>query len=228
MRLVLDHLVIAAASLEQGLAWCEATLGIVPAAGGRHALMSTHNRVFSITDAQLPRAYAEIIAIDPDAAPAGRRRWFDLDDAALQTAVALEPRLVHWVARCDDISAALGAVSALNLDRGCAMSVSRPTAHGELRWQMSLRDDGQRLLQGTLPTLIEWTGDLHAADHLPDCGMRLERLRLTHPDAALLQRALAALGLEAGTVIEVAQGDAGLQAQLHTPKGRVELRSGGV
>ena len=37
MTLALDHLVIAARTLGEGLAWCEATLGLRPEAGGRHA-----------------------------------------------------------------------------------------------------------------------------------------------------------------------------------------------
>ncbi|WP_295642193.1 VOC family protein, partial [uncultured Methylibium sp.] len=74
----LDHLVIGADTLAQGVAWCEAELGITPGPGGRHALMSTHNRVFTIASDGYTRAYAEIIAIDPDAPPPGRARWFGL------------------------------------------------------------------------------------------------------------------------------------------------------
>ena len=33
-----DHLVIAAATLDEGVAWCEATLGVTPGPGGRHAI----------------------------------------------------------------------------------------------------------------------------------------------------------------------------------------------
>ena len=35
MTLALDHLVIAARTLAEGLDWCEATLGLRPEAGGR-------------------------------------------------------------------------------------------------------------------------------------------------------------------------------------------------
>ena len=94
-----DHLVVAATSLEQGVAWCEATLGITPGPGGKHLLMGTHNRVFSIASAAFPGAYFEIIAIDPEASPPARRRWFGLDDPALQQRISDAPRLVHLVAR---------------------------------------------------------------------------------------------------------------------------------
>jgi hypothetical protein len=44
----LDQFVVAARTLDEGAAWCEATLGIAPGLGGKHPLMSTHYRVFAI------------------------------------------------------------------------------------------------------------------------------------------------------------------------------------
>jgi hypothetical protein len=44
----LDHLVIMASTLAQGLAWCEATLGVTPGPGGEHPLMGTHNRLMRL------------------------------------------------------------------------------------------------------------------------------------------------------------------------------------
>ena len=32
---MLDHLVVMAASLDEGVAWCEATLGVTPGPGGQ-------------------------------------------------------------------------------------------------------------------------------------------------------------------------------------------------
>ena len=87
----IDHLVIAASSLDEGVAWCEATFGVVPGPGGVHPLMGTHNRLLKIATADFPRAYLEIIAIDPGQKPtrhAAFHRWFDLDDAELQATLA--------------------------------------------------------------------------------------------------------------------------------------------
>ena len=69
MRAQLDHLVIAAASLAEGVAWCEATLGLTPGPGGSHPLMGTHNRLLNIASAAFPQAYLEIIAIEPGKRP---------------------------------------------------------------------------------------------------------------------------------------------------------------
>ncbi|MEY4341937.1 MAG: hypothetical protein RL541_1441, partial [Pseudomonadota bacterium] len=46
MPAYIDHLVVAASSLAQGVAWCEDQLGITPGPGGEHALFGTHNRLF--------------------------------------------------------------------------------------------------------------------------------------------------------------------------------------
>ena len=97
-----DHLVVAAASLEQGVQWCEATLGITPGPGGEHLLMGTHNRLFSVASPRFPDAYFEIIAIQPGASttrPPGAKRWFDLDDGLLHDRLLSHgPQLVHFVA----------------------------------------------------------------------------------------------------------------------------------
>ena len=63
MGAVVDHLVVAAASLEDGVRWCEATLGVTPGPGGRHPLMGTHNRLFAIGSDTFPQVFFEIIAV---------------------------------------------------------------------------------------------------------------------------------------------------------------------
>ena len=44
----LDHIVIGASSLEQGLVWAKSTLGVDVPIGGRHEKMGTHNRVMNL------------------------------------------------------------------------------------------------------------------------------------------------------------------------------------
>ena len=99
----LDHLVVAARTLEEGGAWVEAKLGVAPVAGGKHPTMGTHNRLLRIG----PREYLEVMAIDPDAAPPARARWFDLDSPPMRERLARAPSLIHWIERTDDLEAAL-------------------------------------------------------------------------------------------------------------------------
>ncbi len=223
MNAQLDHLVVIAATLDEGVAWCEATLGITPGPGGQHPLMGTHNRLFSIASPAFPLAYFEIIAIDPQAPAPTRRRWFDMDNVALQARVARDgPQLVHWVARVDDAPAAVATLRAQGLERGEVIAASRPTPQGQLQWQITVREDGQRLFDGLLPTLIEWQlgeGVPHPAATLPHTGLTLETLTLRHPQAATLQAALTALGL----ALPVQSGAAQMTAVLRTPGGQRAL-----
>ena len=221
----LDHLVILAATLDEGVAWCEATLGVVPGPGGSHPLMGTHNRLVKIATPTFPRAYLEVIAIDAGASASragGNRRWFDMDDQALRERVLQQgPKLIHWVASVRDVSSAGAALRMLGIDRGPPVTASRQTGDGLLSWQITVRGDGQRLLDGTLPTLIQW-GNVHPADTMADTGVGLQALQLQHPQAELLQAALQGIGVKH---VAVRSGLAELAAVLHTPLGRVVLRS---
>ena len=223
----IDHLVIAASTLDEGVAWCEQTLGITPGPGGEHPLMGTHNRLFSVASALYPKVYLEIIAIDKGAACAriqGERRWFDLDDEALRQQLKQSgPQLVHFVASTPRAAPAVQALAASGIDRGMLLEASRMTAHGLLSWKITVRADGQRLMNGTLPTLIEWTG-VHPTDNMPASGITLQSLAASQPEAETLQAAYAAIGSHGVTVN---QGPANLIATLQTSRGLVTLESRG-
>ncbi len=235
MHTQIDHLVIVAQSLEQGVQWCEDTLGITPGPGGEHTLYGTHNRLFKVASPSNPMAYVEIIAINPSAVRPKRAcptRWYDMDDPALQKAVAKEPRLVHFVVNTPDIRAARMAIRMQGIDRGPAISASRRTNRGTLNWQISVRADGQRLFDGCMPTLIQWGKPeatdplkLHPRNTLTRSGVTLQSLEVIHPSAAKLQAAYDAIELNRVTVTE---GPANLKATLQTPKGLVVLSSDGI
>ncbi|MBI2772571.1 MAG: VOC family protein [Burkholderiales bacterium] len=224
MSAQVDHLVIAADTLAQGEAWCRQVLGVEAGPGGEHPLMGTHNKLLRIAGPQFPRAYLEIIAINPGAADPGRTRWFDLDDAHLRAAVKHEPRLVHFVANTQDAAAAMRALAGLGIDRGALLHAERPTPRGLLQWQISVRADGQRLFYGALPTLIQW-GEVHAADGLAPSELSLTAMAATHPRPDDLRAAYVALGLQQ---VAVQAGPPNLCATLTTPRGAVTLESKGT
>jgi hypothetical protein len=226
-----DHVVVAAATLEQGVAWGEATFGIAPGPGGKHALFATHNRLLKIASATFPRCYLEIIAVDPDPAAAAARlpqpRWFGLDDAPLRERLAREgPCLLHVVARTPALEARLQALAALGVDAGVPLAASRPGAQGLLRWRIAVRRDGALLCGGALPTLIEWDGP-HPSDAMADSPVRLQSLAL----AGVPADAAAVLALGGTTFVAQsaraagAPGDAALSAEFDTPRGRITLAS---
>jgi len=217
-----DHPVVLATSLEQGVRWCEDTLGLTPGPGGQHALMGTHNRLFKIASERYPQAYFEIIAIDPQAPAPARRRWFDMDDAAVQQQLADDgPQLLHFVARVSSIDHALAAWQQMAIERGAAVQAARQTPGGLLQWQISVRDDGARLFDGCLPTLIEW-GGIHPTLSMPEVGIELLELQMIHPQAKVLSQAFQTIGLHG---VAVNSGPAQLRARLATPRGVLELGS---
>jgi len=229
----IDHLVVAATSLEQGVQWCEALFGITPALGGEHALFGTHNRLFKIATPKFSMAYFEIIAINPEAVRSKKtttlhpHRWFDLDNPELQKSISKEPRLIHFVASTPDIKAARMALRMEGIDRGPAIHAERQTSKGLLHWQISVRADGQRLFDGALPTLIQWGKPdateplrLHPRNTLPRSGVTLQSIDITHPSAEKLQAAYTSIGLNG---ISISEGPANIKATLKTPKGIVVL-----
>jgi len=229
----IDHLVVAATSLEQGVQWCEALFGITPALGGEHALFGTHNRLFKIATPKFSMAYFEIIAINPASVRSKKtttlhpHRWFDLDNPELQKSISKEPRLIHFVASTPDIKAARMALRMEGIDRGPAIHAERQTSKGLLHWQISVRADGQRLFDGALPTLIQWGKPdateplrLHPRNTLPRSGVTLQSIDITHPSAEKLQTAYASIGLNG---ISISEGPANIKATLKTPRGIVVL-----
>jgi hypothetical protein len=225
MKTVVDHLVVVAASLEEGERWCERTLGLAPGPGGQHPLMGTYNRLLRLDSPSFPDAYMEIIAIEPGATTerrADQRRWFDMDDPDFAQHIARNgPQLAHWVARTNDIAQACRRWQALGIDRGEAIATQRMSPQGKLAWQITVRDDGARLFDGCLPTLLQW-GSPHPAQAMPRHGLALEQVRVVHPQASLLNTAWQAVGL---TGVSIDAGPAQIEATIATPRGRVVLNS---
>jgi Glyoxalase-like domain len=221
--LAVDHLVVAAAALAQGVQWCEKTLGVTPGPGGEHTLMGTHNRLLNVATATFPLAYLEIIAINPAApGPAdGRKRWFGLDDTQVQARLAAQgPQLVHWVARSTVLQGPLQAWAALGLQAGDPVAASRPTPSGLLQWHIVLRPDGQLLHQGALPTLIQWQGP-HPVQSMPPSGVTLQALQL---GGGLPEGVRPWLQMPALRCADDLHSPA-LSATLQTPRGSLHLNS---
>jgi len=117
------------------------------------------------------------------------------------------------------------AAEPTHIDRGHVLAASRDTPQGRLDWQITVRDDGQRLFYGALPTLIQW-GSAHPADGFAPSGLGLLALEATHPRPEVLQAALATVG--AKDLMTVRAGAPNFMAQFMTPKGPVTLESKGL
>lgn len=205
MRFPLDHIAIACTDLVAGEAWLTGLLGTAPDGGGAHPLMGTHNRLWRLG----PADYLELIAIDP-AAPAidrapGRARWFGLDG------FSGPPRVAGWVVQAPDTTPAPPG------------SRWETASRGDLTWRITIADSGLTGADGTDPALIDWDNAPHPATRLPDRGLRLVRLALSHPDAPDAEAPLSNLLPVADPRVTRHRGSPGMVATIATPEGEVTL-----
>ncbi|SLN39639.1 VOC family protein [Pseudooctadecabacter jejudonensis] len=196
----LDHLAIAAETLDEGVAWAEDRLGVSMRPGGQHLHFGTHNRLLGVSDG----IYLEVIAVDPTVTP-DRPRWFGLD------AFSGPPRLANWICEPDDFDDWL---------RHGMEAV--PMARGDLRWDMGAPPDGTLPMEGGFPTVLRWHTDTPPGQSLPPSGCTLERLTVRHPQADALRAEVAQALSDARVVFETA-AEVSLSADMQTPRGRVTL-----
>jgi Glyoxalase-like domain len=208
--LILDHLTVAALTLDEGVTHVERALGVVVPPGGAHPLMATHNHLMQLGDG----VFLEIIAPDSGVTPQ-RARWFALDDPKMRERLKTSPRLITWVARVTDLDRTLKEV------HGAAGEAVRVT-RGALSWQIGVNPDGSLPFDGAFPTLIEWPAGSLPSTNMPDLGCRLEELRIEHPESSRLQRLLAP-SFFGGHVTICCAARFQMRAIIKTSKGRREL-----
>jgi Glyoxalase-like domain len=216
--LTLDHLAIAAARLGEGIDFVEETLGVRMPLGGKHAVMNTHNAVLRLGDG----LYLEVIAVDPEAGPPQRPRWFGLDNAKLQSRLtSLGPCLVAWIVRTDNLAATLEA------SRG-DLGAPVPMTRGALSWQIGVTPSGQPAMGGLKPVAIQWSAGEHPTQRMPDLGVRFGGLTLRAPKPEALRIALAGIGADRLADIKPYRRSASpLEATFIRPDGLEASISGG-
>ena len=207
----IDHLVVTAPNLAIGVDYVEETLGCNTQPGGHHPRMGTHNALLRLGE----HCYLEVIAIDPNAAPPQRPRWFELDTVAANS----RPRLAGWVMRTDDIHW-VAQLSQLNV--GPVEEMSR----GTLEWQITIPSNGRFVFDGIVPSVIQWKGETHPASRLPDSSVSLIQLEARHPQARNINDWLTSSGFEGSLDLQVPTDEASiaLTASFQTPKGVVRFR----
>ncbi len=201
-----DHLVLGAADLDQGIAWVEKTTGVKAIFGGIHPGAGTRNALLSFGG----RQYLEIIAPDP-AQSQTIGRFGDLKSLS-------SPRLLTWAASTNDINAVAQKARAAGSEIDGPRDGSRARPDGKmLRWKtMSVKTE----LGGVIPFFIEWGAEVvHPSSDSPK-GCRLTTLEFEHPEPQKVSEMLQKLGVEA----KVKRGtEARLKAVITSPKGKVEL-----
>lgn len=217
-RASLDHVTVLADTLAQGVDHVRDALGVTVPRGGRHQRMGTHNAIAQAG----PDRFLEILANDPDAERPERPRWFGLDGPDMREAVAKSPLLAAWVIRTPDIEASLDAGRRAGLNLGSAMEMTR----GDLKWLISIRDDGILPEGGTLPVLIEWPGRAHPSSQMGQVGLALSTVTLRHPQPDQLAHWLEAVNARHLVEIDPRSSTAvGIQVAFQGPNGSCQLSS---
>lgn len=210
----LDHIVIAASSVKQGVDYVNSLLGVEVPAGGVHQTMGTHNHLMQLGN----DAYLEIIAIDPDGQTPAHPRWFGLDSALMRQSLQQQPRLITWVMNTTDIGQ---LVAQVDFEVGTPIALQRD----KLKWEIALPVDGRLLADGMLPYCIQWHSEPHPSRGMADLDCVLQSLTIHHNRPRWISRQLDTI--EAGHLVNVeAIGDhesAYLSAIIDTAKGRVKL-----
>nr|WP_319395630.1 VOC family protein [uncultured Desulfobacter sp.] len=182
METQIDHLVIGAKTLSQGVKYVKKRLGVEMPYGGVHTKMGTHNHLMRTGK----NTFIEIIAINHDIEPPDHPRWFGLDDPFIRQQIDTQPSLLTWVVNTHDIQR---LIQRSTLSLGKAELISR----GKLNWYFGLPEDGRLLAGGMLPYVIQWQTDTHPSANMPDLGCRLDRLEIYHPYQRWLQSALSSI-----------------------------------
>lgn len=212
-RCELDHIVIGAATLADGVRFIREKLGVEIPPGGKHPLMSTHNHLMRLGD----NAFLEVISIDPDAPPPSRPRWFNLDDPAMRARLVERPRVIAWVIRSPDIAA---TVEAAAYPPGEITAATRDA----LSWRLTIGADGAIPGDGVLPHIIEWDGGARPWERMADRGCRLEALIISHPEPESVSMRLRSVGADEIGGLQVKAGGApGLQLRILGPLGAVTV-----
>lgn len=197
VRLVLDHLVVAAADLDAGASHVHERTGLTMVSGGQHPDMGTRNRLASLDDRNGPGTYLEVIAIDPDLPAPAQPRWFGLDVPAVRARIAARPALIAWVVR---VEGAPDALDALHDAHPQWIGAPQAFSRGDYRWRMALPAalDGidTRRFAGLFPAFIQWDVPHHPVMRLPASPARLVTLAATHPQPETPREALAAIGID--------------------------------
>lgn len=212
----IDHLVLAAETLEQGVEFVRECLGVTIPYGGVHEKMGTHNHLMQLGN----ESFLEVISINRDAAPPHRPRWFGLDDRFIRQQIEKQPVLLTWVVNTDNIDRLMKEA---NFAPGKAELITR----GNLSWYFGLPEDGRLIAGGMLPYAIEWQTEQHPSAGMADLGCHLQCLEIYHPYPRWLQSALASIG--AADLVQVnALGKNEtpcMIAAIETPGGVRELKS---
>lgn len=203
----LDHVLVAAADLDEAAAWFADEHGLVSRAGGRHPGWGTANRIIALGE-----SYLELVTVaEPEVA---LRTAFGAWVSACTTSM---PTPIGWAVRTTDLDAVASRIGIAPTDG------SRRAPDGRLiTWRLAGVERAAE--EPCLPFFIEWGGGTPFPGADPaDPGLHLVSLRLSG-DARRLQEWLGGHALP----VSITDGPPGVAAVVVSgPRGEIMLRGAG-
>ncbi len=216
-HVAVDHLVVAAPSLELATEYVAELLGIRPDGGGAHPGRGTHNALFGLGGG----AYLEAIGADPSQPEPKRPRPFGIDQLK-------QPKLVTWALRASGIDSLVAELK--NAQLGPVQSMSRRLESGDLlQWRLAFPRQGVRAPDFTQvePFLIDWGDGMSPGFSLAPAA-ELVSLELSSCQEGAKELVSTSISQDAGfpVTIVASQDDCDrLLAMIETPRGVVEVSS---
>jgi hypothetical protein len=212
----IDHIVVGASSLEEGVRYVKRMLGVNIPYGGEHIKMGTHNHLMQLGN----DTFFEVIAVNEKIAPPNRPRWYGLDDPYIRQCLERQPSLLTWVVNT-------GNIDELMRHSTFSLGESELISRGNLSWYFGLPEDGRLLAGGLLPYAIEWHADVHPSKGMADLGCSIQSLEISHPYPVWLKSALKSIGtFPLVKINELAANEVPyLSVEIDTPSGKVTLQS---
>lgn len=207
---LIDHITVTAPNLEAGAQFVWESIGVAPQTGGEHPRMGTHNLLLRLGSS----TYLEVISANPKAPEPNRPRWFALDELQSDT----PPSLKAWVVRTEDIYSSVNS---------CSEPIGKvePMNRGQLKWLITVPEDGRLPLGGIAPALIQWQSEQHPAEKLHDYGLSLLKLELFFPEHSQISAFLKSINFQGPVSLSpIPDGRSPyLKAHIDTPGGIRQL-----
>lgn len=201
----LDHIVLGAPSLQEGIDYVENLTGCRAVFGGKHQQFGTQNALLKIGNL----IYLEILAPDPDN-PKSENLWMGISELD-------KPRVTRYAIKSKQIAKDAKVLNSYEEEHGFCQVGKRVKSDGELlKWELTVPLAMPKT--SCIPFLIDWGTTIHPSISLKSCAELLKFERFS-PNYVKLNSIFEDLNLNS----LILPGPEKIVLTLECPKGIIEL-----